>query len=181
MSSFHLDQHPALRRQASSKGGSSCNTNLPIKDINIEVLPAPPSQIMSSNTTTTTDTTDGSLQLTNDELQLTSSRTLSSNEKAHLRSIFEEQLTITSNSNSDDIDDAIDLIDYGIDMVDRGKNVESVMQEVSRMIDLYFIAIVTIRLFLICTAIRCPSSYNLITAPPLSPLFSIHIYKNIAI
>jgi len=136
-SSFHLEQHPALRRQ-SSKGGSSSNTNnLPVKDINIEVLPAPLSQIMSSNIATTTDTTDGSLQLTNDELQLTSSRTLTANEKAHLRSIFEEQLTITSNSNADDIDDAIDLIDYGIDMVDRGKNVESVMQEVSFMIDLY--------------------------------------------
>ena len=140
MSSFHLEQHPALRRQSSK--GSSCNTNLPIKDINIEknkVLPAPLSQIMSSNTVTTTNTNDASLQLTNDELQLTSSRTLSSSEKAHLRSIFEEQLTITSNSNSDDIDDAIDLIDYGIDMVDRGKNVESVMQEVSRMIDLIFV------------------------------------------
>jgi len=151
MSSFHLDQHPALRRQASSKGGSSSNTNtnnLPIKDINIEtnkILPAPPPQIMS-NIATTTDN-DGSLQLTNDELQLTSSRTLTTNEKAHLRSIFEEQLTITSSSNADDIDDAIDLIDYGIDMVDRGKSVESVMQEVSRMIEIYFIAIVTIRQF----------------------------------
>ena len=138
-SSFNLEQHPALRRQSSK--GSSSNTNLPIKDINIEknkVLPAPSSQNMSSsNTATTTDTNDGPLQLTNDELQLTSSRALTTNEKAHLRSIFEEQLTITSNSNSDDIDDAIDLIDYGIDMVDRGKNVESVMQEVSRMIDLY--------------------------------------------
>jgi len=147
MSSFHLDQHPALRRQ-SSQGGRSCNTNLPIKDINIEtnkILPAPSSQMSSNTTTTTTDTNDGSLQLTNDELQLTSSRTLTTNEKAHLRSIFEEQLTITSSSNADDIDDAIDLIDYGIDMVDRGKNVESVMQEVSFMIDLYFIAIVTIR------------------------------------
>ena len=129
----------ALRQQSSK--GSSSNTNLPIKDINIEknkVLPAPSSQNMSSsNTATTTDTNDGPLQLTNNELQLTSSRALTTNEKAHLRSIFEEQLTITSNSNSDDIDDAIDLIDYGIDMVDRGKNVESVMQEVSRMIDLY--------------------------------------------
>ena len=137
MSSFHLEQHPALRRQASSKGGSRSNTkNLPIKDINIEVLPAPISQIMS-NTATTTDNY-GSLQLTNDELQLTSSRTLTTNEKAHLRSIFEEQLTITSNSNADDIDDAIDLIDYGIDMVDRGKSVESVMQEVSYERSLFY-------------------------------------------
>ena len=137
-SSFNLEQHPALRRQSSK--GSSSNTNLPIKDINIEKnkLPAPSSQIMSSsNTATTTDTNDGPLQLTNDELQLTTSRALTTNEKAHLRSIFQEQLTITSNSNSDDIDDAIDLIDYGIDMVYRGKYVESVMQEVSRMIDLY--------------------------------------------
>ena len=152
-SSYNLEQHPALRRQASSKGDSSSNTNnLPIKDINIEttnkVLPAPPTQIMSSATATTTDTNDGSLQLTNDALQLTSSRTLTTNEQAYLRSIFEEQLTITSNSNADDIDDAIDLIDYGIDMIDRGKSVESVMQEVSRMIDLYVsIAIVTIRQF----------------------------------
>ena len=53
---------------------------------------------------------------------------LTSDDKSYLHSLFELQLIIRT---SDDEEDAVDILDYACDMVGRGKNVGSVVEEVS--------------------------------------------------
>ena len=74
----------------------------------------------------------------------TCSRQLTPQEITQLRTLFEVQLfgtaitNITSSSadetaapaSQEDIEDAIDLIDYALDMIERKKNVGSIVQEV---------------------------------------------------
>ena len=59
---------------------------------------------------------------------LVTPRPLTSSDMTHLRSMFELQLTIKT---EEDEEDAVDLINYALDMVNRGKNVGSVVEEVS--------------------------------------------------
>ncbi len=68
---------------------------------------------------------------------LVASRPLSTDDKSYLRSLFGLHLIIRT---SDDEGDAVDLLDYALDMVGRGKNVGSVVEEVSRcfVINMHF-------------------------------------------
>ena len=75
----------------------------------------------------------------------TCSRQLTPQEITQLRTLFEVQLFGTAITNitspadesaaaasQEDIEDAIDLIDYALDMIERKKNVGSIVQEVRR-------------------------------------------------
>lgn len=55
-------------------------------------------------------------------------RPLTPSDISHLRNMFELQLTIQT---EEEKEDAVDLINYALDMVGRGKNVGSVVEEVS--------------------------------------------------
>lgn len=70
--------------------------------------------------------------------ELVAPRPLTSSDTGHLRTIFELQLHIT---NQEDEDDAADLINYALDMVGRGKNVGSVIEEVSASLSQVLIVI----------------------------------------
>ena len=72
----------------------------------------------------------------------TCSRELTPQEITQLRTLFEVQLFGTAITNDEtaaaattrsqeDIEDAIDLIDYALNMIERKKNVGSIVQEVS--------------------------------------------------
>lgn len=63
--------------------------------------------------------------MTDSELVLR--RPLTSGDRSHLRAMFELQLDVTDDASRED---ANDLIEYALDMVGRGKNVGSVMEEV---------------------------------------------------
>jgi len=68
---------------------------------------------------------------------ITTPRPLTSTDKYQLRYMFKEQLQITNNSTDDDKQDADDIIDFAFDMVDDGKTVGNIIEEVSScMIDM---------------------------------------------
>ena len=60
--------------------------------------------------------------------ELVAPRPLTKSDMSHLRTMFELQLHITDEAAQED---ATDLIDYALDMIGRGKNVGSVVEEVS--------------------------------------------------
>eukprot|EP00581_Thalassiosira_minuscula_P007709 CAMPEP_0183710704 /NCGR_PEP_ID=MMETSP0737-20130205/6370_1 /TAXON_ID=385413 /ORGANISM="Thalassiosira miniscula, Strain CCMP1093" /LENGTH=2090 /DNA_ID=CAMNT_0025939029 /DNA_START=109 /DNA_END=6381 /DNA_ORIENTATION=- len=61
---------------------------------------------------------------------LVAPRPLTQSDMAHLRTVFELQLRITDRASEED---ASDLLDYALDMIGRGKNVGSVMEELEFM------------------------------------------------
>ena len=70
-------------------------------------------------------------------LQITTPRPLTSTDTYQLRYMFKEQLQITNNSTDDDKQDADDIIDFAFDMVEDGKTVGNIIEEVSScMIDM---------------------------------------------
>ena len=60
--------------------------------------------------------------------QLTAPRDLSPNEMASLRDLLKSQLVINGD---DDDEDAENLLDYAVDMIDSGENIGHVAEEVS--------------------------------------------------
>ena len=62
---------------------------------------------------------------------LSISRTLTSSEQSKLRTQLYTQLNITSNNDEDDINDAENILDYALDMINDGEDVGHVMEEVS--------------------------------------------------
>ena len=64
-------------------------------------------------------------------LQITAPRELTTTDKYQLRYMFKEQLQITNNSANDDKQDADDIIDFAFDMVEDGKCVGNIVEEVS--------------------------------------------------
>ena len=64
-------------------------------------------------------------------LQITAPRELTTTDTYQLRYMFKEQLQITNNSSDDDKQDADDIIDYALDMVEDGKTVGTIVEEVS--------------------------------------------------
>ena len=64
-------------------------------------------------------------------LQITTPRPLTTTDTYQLRYMFKEQLQITNNSTDDDKQDADDIIDFAFDMVEDGKTVGNIIEEVS--------------------------------------------------
>ena len=67
---------------------------------------------------------------------LSISRTLTSSEQTKLRTQLYTQLNITSSNNNldeDDINDAENILDYALDMINDGEDVGHVMEEVSEV------------------------------------------------
>ena len=64
---------------------------------------------------------------------LSISRTLTSSEQTKLRTQLYTQLNITSSDNldEDDMNDAENIVDYALDMINDGEDVGHVMEEVS--------------------------------------------------
>ena len=62
---------------------------------------------------------------------ITTPRPLTLTDTYQLRYMFKEQLQITNNSSDDDKQDADDIIDFAFDMVDDGKTVGNIVEEVS--------------------------------------------------
>lgn len=64
---------------------------------------------------------------------VSTSRALTSMEQTKLRTLLYTQLNITTNNDDDedDINDAENILDYALDMINDGDNVGHVMEEVS--------------------------------------------------
>ena len=69
----------------------------------------------------------------NNMTNLSISRTLTSSEQSKLRTQLYTQLNITSNNDEDDINDAENILDYALDMINDGEDVGHVMEEVSEV------------------------------------------------
>lgn len=69
----------------------------------------------------------GPSKMTMTDNELVAPRPLTETDASHLRTMFELQLHIADEEAKED---AADLIDYALDMVKRGKNVGSVVEEV---------------------------------------------------
>ena len=70
----------------------------------------------------------------NNMTNLSISRTLTSSEQSKLRTQLYTQLNITSNNDEDDINDAENILDYALDMINDGEDVGHVMEEVSSVL-----------------------------------------------
>lgn len=67
-----------------------------------------------------------------DDNELIAPRPLSSGDISYLRAVFELQLDLPDDEADENArEDAETLIDYALDMIQRGKNVGSVVEEVS--------------------------------------------------
>lgn len=66
-----------------------------------------------------------------DDNELIAPRPLSSGDISYLRAVFELQLDLPDEADENAREDAETLIDYALDMIQRGKNVGSVVEEVS--------------------------------------------------
>ena len=69
----------------------------------------------------------------NNMTKLSISRTLTTSEQSKLRTQLYTQLNITSNNDEDDINDAENILDYALDMINDGEDVGHVMEEVSEV------------------------------------------------
>ena len=71
----------------------------------------------------------------NNMTKLSISRTLTSSEQSKLRTQLYTQLNITGNNDldEDDINDAENILDYALDMINDGEDVGHVMEEVSEV------------------------------------------------
>ena len=73
----------------------------------------------------------------NNMTNLSISRTLTSSEQTKLRTQLYTQLNITTSNNNDldedDINDAENIVDYALDMINDGEDVGHVMEEVSEV------------------------------------------------
>ena len=117
MLTYELEKHPAIQldRKQQFSSSSSINNNS-LADTN------QPNTIMSSSSSNTID------------LDRVAPHELTKTDKLNLRALFEDELNITLNSTTGEIEDAIDLVDYALDMVCRGKNVQSIIHEVSVLV-----------------------------------------------
>lgn len=64
------------------------------------------------------------------EATLSTPRTLTATESSTLRSLLNSKL-LSSTSNDDHIEDAENILDYAIDMIEGGDNIGNVVEEVS--------------------------------------------------
>ena len=69
------------------------------------------------------------------EATLSTPRTLTATESSTLRSLLNSKL-LSSTSNDDHIEDAENILDYAIDMIEGGDNIGQVVEEVSFVVSL---------------------------------------------
>lgn len=69
------------------------------------------------------------------EATLSTPRTLTATESSTLRSLLNSKL-LSSTSNDDHIEDAENILDYAIDMIEGGDNIGNVVEEVSIVVSL---------------------------------------------